>query len=332
MADFINIPCDILIDIFSRIPIKSLVQLRCVSKSLLHFITDSLVFNMHVSYSKNLKILLNDFNCCYALDCISWGSSNGLILLSFDRRYDDKVYCLWNPYTGEYIKANLHDSEMPFNVSVYYNSTDKNYDFLVIQYHESNVYDRSSCVDIYSLASSSWREMKSIPYRIATRHGVSVDGSLHWVAAHKSRRSYRYDLVIAFEIGGDKFREVPLPNHMNPDCFIDITELGGELCLVCNYKILAEAWLMKDYGVTSSWTKLFSIKASPGVYFRSLMPLCFTKDGKLLLHMDDRMLALYHPIEDLFCFNIKGIPQTFVPIIYYENQIVMKGENNKMVL
>ncbi|PIA42042.1 hypothetical protein AQUCO_02100112v1 [Aquilegia coerulea] len=343
MADLINIPHDILFNIFSRIPIKSLVQLRCVSKSWLHFITDSFVFNRHLSYSKNLKIILKDFQHFYSLDCESfdkvievdtgmsksdndkhnvvvWGSGVGGIIVSFLGRFRKKIF-LWNPCNGEHIEIhNLNMRSISYMFSAYFDPADKNY-WLLAVYHDNNVVDLSSSVFVYSVASNTWREIKSIPYSLPKRHGVLVNGSLHWVAAHRSRISTMYDLVIAFQIGCEEFREVPLPNCQNPNCFIDVTELGGELCLVCNYGICVEAWLMKDYGVKESWTKLFNIKHPTGLHFRSLIPLCFTKDGVLLLQMDNTSLVLYHPmiIEDLFCLNIEGIPKCFEPITYYES-------------
>ncbi|KAF9612448.1 hypothetical protein IFM89_000196 [Coptis chinensis] len=64
---------------------------------------------------------------------------------------------------------------------------------------------------------------------------------------------------------------------------MDVAELQGQLCLVHNMTRNVEAWVMKDYGMKESWTKLFNMENS----FGQLKPLCWTiKNCKILLKWD----------------------------------------------
>ncbi|KAF9589423.1 hypothetical protein IFM89_023741 [Coptis chinensis] len=177
-----------------------------------------------------------------------WGSCDGLLCLTYDKRVQCKVVCLWNPTNGQHMELPLrHYSpssswccahNTAFGIGFYPDPSVNNYFVVRIESHRGNCRVPSSYADIFSLANKTWRFA-----------------------------------VIAFHIGGKKFQEVPLPFLIRDTRYsTDITELGGELCLVHNYETSVAVWLMKAYGVKESWANVLNIRVPSGeLYTRNLI-------------------------------------------------------------
>lgn len=111
----------------------------------------------------------------------------------------------------------------------------------------------------------------------------------------------RHDFILALDLSDEAYKELPLPPPvlLETGCRVRASYLGvldnGCLCLVSNYSggyrtPLSRVWVMTEYGVKDSWTKLFSISEeqvispSPEFYyyslpFESLEPLAFYEGG-----------------------------------------------------
>ncbi|XP_043721159.1 F-box protein CPR1-like [Telopea speciosissima] len=147
-----NLPEDIILDILSRLPVKSLLRFRSVCKPWCALITDPYFVQMHLSRSlainTNLILILRkypkffyvDLDVCQQeaaveLDCpfkspkgyLIFASSNGLVCM-FD---DDGVVCdsqkykvyhtfLWNPSTETHKKLPFTPIEVPVNARFAY--------------------------------------------------------------------------------------------------------------------------------------------------------------------------------------------------------------------
>ncbi|CAI0374808.1 unnamed protein product [Linum tenue] len=104
-------------------------------------------------------------------------------------------------------------------------------------------------------------------------------------------------VVVAYDVGLNQCREVPQPAEYGDGngggYFLSLGELRNCLCIFANY--LGEsvhAWMMKEYGVESSWTKLFSVPNSGLSYHFSLVPLGLSMNGdEVLLHLDGERLV-----------------------------------------
>ncbi|KAF9588871.1 hypothetical protein IFM89_016834 [Coptis chinensis] len=371
MDDLLNFPSDILFDILSRIPIKSIVILRCVSKPWLDKLTDSFVMNCtkkrpkllsryipDVSYQARSKHITEGFMVSsvdygeshkvvevnstmpdihsYTGDFEAWNSCDGLLCLTYCKEFQRKVLCLWNPTTGDYMEFPTRD-RCPYSLccghktvfSVGFNPNVNSYFVIRIETHSLTCDAPCSHVYIFYLAYGSWWHVQEICYKIPPKQGALVNGALHWLGASCTGTSY--DLVIAFVIKGRKFQEVLLPYFGDMRTFsMDITELGGELCLFCDFKSSVTLWLMKDYSVKESWTKMFSIKKPIGEFHTRnlLIPLCFTTSGALIL-IKVRTLVLYDPKDGkLVSLKIEGIPgrsQAFTT--YIESPVRIKSSS-----
>ncbi|KAF9605977.1 hypothetical protein IFM89_021303 [Coptis chinensis] len=132
---------------------------------------------------------------------------------------------------------------------------------------------------------NSWRKIQDIPYSIPyiTTTGAFTNDALHWTAF--PLRSFNA-VIIAYDVGGDSFREVPYPDHLiSYSCKIDAAILDDNLCMMWCDKGPYELWMMEEYGAIESWTKKFIIRLDLELQYTSpgLVPLCFIKDGATLV-------------------------------------------------
>lgn len=124
-------------------------------------------------------------------------------------------------------------------------------------------------VKVYSLARNSWKRIQDIPpcYIARDSPGVYASGSLHWIVMAEYGR---HDFILALDLSDEAYKELPLPPPvlLETGCRVRANYFGvldnGCLCLVSNYgggyrTPLSHVWVMTEYGVKDSWTKLFSI-------------------------------------------------------------------------
>ncbi|KAK9283287.1 hypothetical protein L1049_011523 [Liquidambar formosana] len=118
-------------------------------------------------------------------------------------------------------------------------------------------------------------------------NGTTVNGALHWVV----HEDHYYSVIIYFDLAEVKFKEVPRPDSTSWGRKFDFAVLGGCICVVDNKGSHAEVWVMGEYGVKESWTKLFVIRCQSLKY---LIPLGFTKNGEFLMEINREKLVNYN--------------------------------------
>ncbi|XP_021734116.1 F-box protein CPR30-like [Chenopodium quinoa] len=148
-------------------------------------------------------------------------------------------------------------------------------------------------------------------YKIGPSSMVLYNNALHFVTSLKN--------IIGFELGSEKFYEVPLPSdplvvRYQP---IELASLRGCLHLVR----LTEIWIMKEYGVQESWTKLFRFSdANENGLFdrkilgqRRIMPYAYSEDGREILVAldirDNKILHLDLQSREFKKLEISGLPK-----------------------
>jgi hypothetical protein len=111
------------------------------------------------------------------------------------------------------------------------------------------------------------------------------DGAIHWLA-------YRHDLmvgpkvIVVFDLTGRKLLDMSLPhdlNHVHVNYKLLVSGEFLSLCVMqCDnhgyYNNKFEMWVMKDYKLHLSWTKILDIDF-PTLNFS---PICFTKSGDII--------------------------------------------------
>ncbi|OAY52873.1 hypothetical protein MANES_04G118000v8 [Manihot esculenta] len=221
-----------------------------------------------------------------------FGSCNGLLAM-----YNGSGITLWNPSTKKHQNIPKFWSDIEYNacdnllVGFGYDSI-KN-DYKVIEMHQRSGLHHNQKHEIkaivYSLKGNCSTRIEDlndyyIPYNSHST-GVPVGGSLHWVVSGQEEWFNFDNSILAFDLVNDKFYELPKP-HTKSEPFACLGELGGNLAISysSNTRLFIEVWVMKEYGVMDSWTKLFQIdgKEQSGLadcYAAYVQPLCYSKTG-----------------------------------------------------
>ncbi|KAF5200319.1 F-box protein cpr1 [Thalictrum thalictroides] len=275
------------------------------------------------------------------------GSCNGIFLIGIYNQYvgqwnpfsgNELVYsylCLWNPSTKQYKKLPTKLFEMPkdqrrnqyckivFGFG-YDSSTD---DYKVVRifydYYQSNLPYLESEVHVYSIRRHTCKRIQDIPslpihikLLVFIEYGIYVSGVIHWLAKPTVATDGRFSSVpiVSFDVTSEKFREVQMPDF---DCTFDLMSFGVlEECL-CVYvrcdDMHVDGFMMKEYGVKESWTKIFSVGLSSNSYTR-FKALWFTNDGDLYLQTcpTNDYIILYEPgKERMMRLKLCDLPTTY---------------------
>lgn len=193
-------------------------------------------------------------------------------------------------------------------------------------------------VKVYSLKARSWKNVeeqwpnKKLSLNLAS---ASLNGAVHWlVDAPQSK----IELLIAFDLATEKFRFYKAPDQPDDEerVFPALEVLGRYLC----YSVLVshndttyhEVWLMKDYGVESSWTQIYRIGQGevPGLFM--YRPLMFSKNGKevLLVEVRERYMNLvWYDMENKTGQRVenRSFPCGFTTSICTGSLLLLDGDN-----
>ena len=142
----------------------------------------------------------------------------------------------------------------------------------------------------------------------------------------------------------EEYCEVPQPEYMDKRSFhMNVAALGGCLCVICNYyncdrydQVKADRvdiWVMKEYGVKESWTKLYSIKESDvNGSFSYVMPVVYVKSrDQVLTHQESKKFFVYglesKKVEHLM---IPGTPDFFEVFQCLESLVGLDGRDGEL--
>ncbi|CAL5428029.1 unnamed protein product [Camellia sinensis] len=284
-----ELPLDIVFDIFSRIPIKSLLQSRSVSKLWCHIIDDPFLANMHLtktieepimlllSYptlkrknmsfhlvresNRTLKAIENpiaklDFN-----ECSLEGSCHGLLSFSYNKK---QCFVLFNPLRNKFLELPLPTTTLqavPGVVScgLGFDSSTRAYKLVRVVYQELDLKVLSR-VELYSLGMSEWKEIVEVPPYPMQGKAVFAHGFLHWLVSPFFTHENSESMIVSFNIENEKFHMTPHPNFHSKDLdLFQLLDLNGNLGMVdrsCHTKI--DIWVLKGWE-KKEWVKEYRI-------------------------------------------------------------------------
>ncbi|KAG5554858.1 hypothetical protein RHGRI_012428 [Rhododendron griersonianum] len=189
--------------------------------------------------------------------------------------------------------------------------------------------------DVYVLTSkhSSWKWIGDTHYIYKSYQkgdGTVVNGMPHWLWIRSSDGSFMDSSVskaiLCFDATEEKFKEVPQPNYERGYISIDMGIFGEWLCVVHDHHGCNDVWVMKEYGVKESWTKLFVVPSDLSHYFK---PLCYAKDEKVVMMLGWDELVIYDPKEIRYtCIGIPQDGELLDMALYVESLVSPHGGNN----
>ncbi|CAK7355130.1 unnamed protein product [Dovyalis caffra] len=162
--------------------------------------------------------------------------------------------------------------------------------------------------EVCTLGTESWRSVgfaplydyTSLHFSLLEHKNVFVNESLHWLPK-KLYGSSGYLEICAFDFDREQFRTFSAPPHRYLEYLtLDISTFGeSQLCMYFQTSddLAIDVWLMKEYGVAESWTKILVIQDSYEFKLNNFLELKlnnFLKNGNILLMGCDIMLLYNH--------------------------------------
>ncbi|XP_026416313.1 F-box/kelch-repeat protein At3g23880-like [Papaver somniferum] len=310
-----RLPGDIMVDILARLPVKSILRFKCVCKSWCQLFDDIKFCKRHYDAQKKsnnpIKILACKGNVLYSIDAYNSilsgaveigdypfynknkydkkyesalgivGSCNGLVCI----RPTLDLFCFWNPSTKQHKIVHkvqlLDENQTPLSWCMYGFGYDlKTQDYKLVRFESFYDITRATQTKVYSLASNSWSTaLHNIPYTIpcrAEQRPLYFNGALHWLTDDSK-------VLLSFDLGDETIREVPGPlfNNNSYRKYVDV--LGGCLCITCIIpRDRGDVWVMKEYGVTESWSKVFTIPQR-AINFAHFRPMEYVRNREQIL-------------------------------------------------
>ncbi|KAL4556672.1 hypothetical protein LXL04_034827 [Taraxacum kok-saghyz] len=322
------LPDEIVKDIISRLPVKSLLQFRCVSKHWRDLIAGTQFIKSHlknaISSSTQHRILLptsplislsyNNINESIQLDSPFLnprssikilGSCNGLVCL-MDATRDMIIY---NPSTRRHFKPfqspqqALHCSNRVEFVYGFGCISNRN-DMRVVRFPR---FGRDSDYNKLKVRDNPPNSPRighvSSCYDFIDTVGTFLNGFLHWLAYCNGNIDDDHRVVASFNLSNETFTDLSLPpQDSSLQCYV-LGVLQKCLCAICDdigYTDV-EIWLMKEYGVASSWTKFVKIPLNMGIQNISYMiPLGSLNEDEIVLEIDLQSFVIYDAKKKVF--------------------------------
>ncbi|KAK5810529.1 hypothetical protein PVK06_025841 [Gossypium arboreum] len=356
---------DMTLDILRCLSVKDLLRFKCVSKFWCSWIDDPYFIKLHLSYSlkTNTNRSLIVRHCKYQFLSVNYdspkitrrlkqplgeqkksiqilGSCNGLLAVEDE----NGRMLLWNPSTRKYqvlpsTEIEFSSPPIRYSRSTYcgfgYDPVSDDYKLVrIVQLLGANDEYFHSEAKVYSLRSNFWRRIKGFCfYFISYRQlGFLANNVLHWMVFKTPESSSRN--LVGFDLRSEEFSLVELPDFcIDENIYLNVKAMGGHLCLTATYwelgDIVADVWIMKEYGVKESWVKLMSstypdlIPGSP-----SEVPLAFSKNGdKVLFHLkfnrDKRDSLVWYDLgsKRIEKVGIRGVPIVYDVDLYVESLV-----------
>ncbi|XP_004292837.1 PREDICTED: F-box protein At3g07870-like [Fragaria vesca subsp. vesca] len=334
-----HLPKDLLIEILSWLPAKTILTCKFVCKTWLLVISEPRFISLHHSRSaagiliqvwgsprnRNFarRLLFTQVDKCagdsdnLVMEKMTFttkntapvnvfevaNSCNGFICLC-GTQVSSMIVC--NPLLNEYITVLTTNNNKLGNLGgLGWSSVTNEYKLLRTFYRapgERNTLE----AEVYTIGSGVWRSIGKAPTdRVVLPFNAFLHGVLHFAPVYSTGSR----LIHCFDFEREQFRALPPPSsdQLKLKFNIGSVTLGvWETCLTyCVSDVDAtkfELWTMKEYGVGESWTKALVIE---NVYPREFLadsyePILFLADGEILMVYNDRIIVRYNPKTKTF--------------------------------
>ncbi|CAL0334631.1 unnamed protein product [Lupinus luteus] len=343
------LPFELITEILSRVPVKSLIQFKCVCKSwktlisnpefakkhfstfhhhhhLLLSINDALnnlivrfyslssIFETSPPISNQVSYPLNTQNCSDYMV----GSCDGMLCFAVN------ISCalLWNPNIRVFKKLPPLEKYNIFGFG--FDQCSDSYKVVAILRSDCSGDGGSAYVTkvkIHNLGTDSWRRIKEYPSGIPMVLAAKlVTGTLNWLAYAPNLTSYA---IVSLDLGKESCQELLQPDYGEVNVLsFSLGVLKNCLSIIVHYEEgFSDVWLMNDYGKKESWTKFLCLPflGSPHVFPHGKV-ICIYGDEVLLQFNSD--LSIYNFRNGTFKFpEIPDFCRWPDPQIYVESLI-----------
>ncbi|KAI3784536.1 hypothetical protein L1987_43635 [Smallanthus sonchifolius] len=244
-----NLPSEIVEAILPLLPAKCLGRFKSVSKTWDSLISDPQFIKTHLHRHKTSKLIV--------------GGDLGILQrtrFSERRKRYDVLDESNHTRAVESSPFSLPVEESLVKYGFGYDSSTDVYNVVSISFWDPHSeHDTDMHASVYSLRNNSWRQLPNSHYGHDIRHitisGVLINQKLHWYAtAHYGFSS----IIVAFSLANEEFNIIELPDSIANDkaVFNELVVLGGKLGLYVCVGVGYDLWVMGEYGVAESWTRV----------------------------------------------------------------------------
>ncbi|KAG9141419.1 hypothetical protein Leryth_001866 [Lithospermum erythrorhizon] len=222
-------------------------------------------------------------------DKSSWlvGSINGLVCVAFD----ENELILWNPCLRKHRRVprvNVEAKRGCFLLYGFaYDNVGDDYKVVALLCLFSNVDVFENVVMVYSAKSDRWKKIDGFKDCVPLNDsGKFVNGKVHWATNTglklDSGRRCNWSIVFV-DVGDESSGELDQPDYGEGKYNLVLGVMGEWICVLCDDgENHLDFWVMKEYGVSESWTKFASISCLNGPRTAVLgiyePPLCLLND------------------------------------------------------
>ncbi|KAL2463316.1 F-box/kelch-repeat protein [Forsythia ovata] len=335
---FVNLPREIITEILLRLPVKSLLKFRCVSKSWLSLISSPRFIKTHLEISTNNNIYSHNkiifisasashilYTCSFypeiddnpTMDIVPIynhsshtervvrivGSCNGLICLVLEPR----IVVILNPATKKSRKlpVSVKSNRLTMDYGFGYDESNNDYKVVEISWTHfiSDKYENQ--VKVYSSKTKSWRIIDGTAGFIVHGCGVFANGAIHWKVQYPDGNPTDW-FIIAYNVTTDRYKMVAKPQFETGLLNSLLVVSAGRLCVSCKYFTHADIWVMKEYEVEESWTKLVRVPNYLDLKSQiNTTPFFVLENGGVLLK-NGFSIVMYRPLNECIEINTKG--------------------------
>ncbi|KAF8035157.1 hypothetical protein BT93_C1249 [Corymbia citriodora subsp. variegata] len=266
------------------------------------------------------------------------GSCNGLVCFS-DYIINNLQVILWNPSLRKCVQLPIPrfiDTDLTHTYVLGFGFDSRREDYKVVRLiyilGKSWSVIVPPVVEVYELKTNAWRGIQTaVPYVIPESSSQAfVNGAIHWIGYNLDDKvaSHSKSIVVLFDMHDEVFGEMELPKggdyenrlnlslavHQDSICLLHchpMEEDGHQLYGVC------WVWVLKEYGASDSWTKLFTINI--GQHGGIGRVLSFRKQGDVLLVTHNDELVSYDlRSQRISRLGLYGVARSFEVIPYMD--------------
>ncbi|KAE8710782.1 Detected protein of unknown function [Hibiscus syriacus] len=277
MASLSSLPQTTISDILSRLPVKSLIRFKSVSKHWADLTSNPVFIATHLRRSSpDPNLLIRRYHSQSGSDHGIWlitdptlnfgtqllrapmeeslvsfpkivGSVDGLVCLDISPCYASD-FVMWNPGTKHFkhlplplITSSRDNPIWMVFLGFGFDSFNNDYKLVRIVSFRGNDESPFLRVEVYSWREGVWKEIEErfeLAQLCGGKDGMVVDGSLNWVAIGLQRFSDR-KVVVSFDMGREVFKTVPLPPVTRSGNVVVVSYMG--LLAVAVYPLIFAA-------------------------------------------------------------------------------------------
>ena len=241
---------------------------------------------------------------------------DGILCFTPSTSKDDNFIVLWNPSIRKFKRV----PPLGYQGRIFFTRYSFGYDPFIYNYKIIVVYfsreSEKNEISVYTLGTDYWRRIQDFPFsRHISGPGIFVKDTVNWLAFED------FDCgmlaIASLDLEKESYQIILIPD-VNSDKYWSLEVLRDCLCIYVTNDLDLDVWIMKEYGIKESWTKLHSVSFVGG-QMCDIRTLYIFEHDQILVELHDwkrtQQLIVYDSKIDTF-----NIPE-------FENRSLLKNPN-----